>query len=211
MQRIHPFPTPGPLPTPGLPASTLTVVEEDYGIPAATRVSAPAPKESKMIAMPTPAPRLTAKSLNGDDDPFDDSFMADSRPQLDHGPRFNHLPRFVPLQQDVYGTTRDPWAIHSIVDMFRLYLPEVSISTGAVAFSGLMAGQITHHFIHSIEASWVLAAYIVLFLMNLASLYFGARGKPALQVKGGFRNLLITTILLCIPHFVASAILKASA
>lgn len=163
-----------------------------------------------MIAMPSPVPRVTARSLNASDDPFDEAFTADSRPQLDNGPRIHHLPRFVPLQPEIYAGSRDPWSIHSLADLFRLYLPEVSIATGGVAFSGIMAGQIVHHFVPLIEVLWVLAAYLGLFLMNLASLYFGAKGKPSLQVKGSFRNQLIASILLCIPHLVAAAILKAT-
>lgn len=217
MQRIHPFPTPGPLPTPGLAPASLTLVDEDYCLPIAARTPEVAPPQPVMVAMPSPATRVTARSVNGSDDPFDDSFMTEnsptigSRPQLDHGPRIHHLPRFVPLQPEIYANGRDPWAIHSIGDLFRLYLPEVSIATGAVAFSGVMAWQLAHHFIHSIEMAWVLGAYLCLLLINLASLYFEAKGKPSLQVKGGFRNLLIASILLCIPHFVALAILRAAA
>jgi len=213
MQRLHPFPTPtpGPLPASRPPSSTLTVVDEDFCLPVPAKAPASVPKSPQVIAMPTPAARVTAKTVNGNDDPFGDDFLTDHRPKLDHGPRIQHLPRFVPLQPEIYTAGRDPWSIHSLEDLLRLYLPELSISAAAVAFSGIMAGQIAHHFIPAIEVLWVLAAYVGLFLMNLASLYFEAKGKPSIQVKGGFRSLLIACILLCIPHLVASAILKAAA
>lgn len=215
MQRLHPFPMPGPLSGTRRPA--LIVLDEDFCLPAPAKALAPAPGNPQLNAMPPPALRVTAKALNGSDDPFADDFMTgqmtgnDGQAQLDLGPRIPHLPRFVPLPPEIYAITRDPWSIHSVADLLRLYLPEVSISVGAVAFSGIMAGQIAHHFIHSIEELWGLAAYLGLLLMNIASLYFGAKGKPSMQVKEGFRNLLIACILLCIPHLVASAILKAAA
>lgn len=211
MQRLHPFPAPGPLQANSGALPALTVVDEDFCLPVTPRIMAAAVAAPELRAMPSPAPRrVTAKALNDEDDPFEDEFYASSRNELDFGPKNLSLPRFVPLRPEIFTTGRDPWAVNSIADLFRLYLPELSLSAGLVTFSGLLAGQMTHHFIHSIEASWVLITYLTLYLVHLSSLYLDAKGKPSMQSKGGFRTMLLSCFLLCIPHFVASAILKAA-
>jgi len=160
--------------------------------------------------MPSPTPRVTAQALNGSDDPFDKGLAAPGQPELDFGPKVHHLPRFVPLEPESFVTGRDPWSVHSMADLLRLYLPEVSISTGLVAIAGGLSGQLIHHYIYSIKVPWVIATYLALYLINLASLYLGAKDKPSIQVKGKFRGMLLGCFVLCIPHLVASAIVKAA-
>lgn len=210
MQRLHPLPTPAPFPAQGSPSVGLTIVDEDFYLPTASRPVAPAAKAPPLSAMPSAVPRVTAQALNGSDDPFDDGLAAPGQPELDFGPRLNYLPRFVPLQPESFVTGRDPWSVHSVMDLLRLYLPEVSISCGLISIAGVLSGQLIHHYIYSIKVPWVVATYLALYLINLASLYLGAKSKPSVQVKGKFRGMLLGCFILCIPHLVASAIVKAA-
>ena len=213
MQRLHPFPAPSSSPARGTP--TLVVVEEDFHLPVAPPVHAEKParplRPALNLSMPSPANKVTARSANEADDPFEDELHVSSRRELDFGPRSGNLPRFVPLHQESLITNRDPWSIHSPADLFRLYLPEISISFAAIACSGLLAGQLTHHFIHAIPAKWVLGAYLGLYLINLSSLYFGAKDKASPQVKERLRSMLLGSLLFFFPHMLGMAILKAAA
>ena len=187
MQRLHPLPATPPLPV----TAVLTVIDED----AAPARRPAAAKTSILEVMPSPAPRTTAKVVNRADDPFEDDITATTRTgprisgELDFGPRSHHLPQFV----------------------LRNYLPELSISAGLVTGCGFAAGRIAHHFLDMIEVPWIVAVYLALYLLNLASLYFGAKGRSSLEAKESFRAMLLWCFLLCIPHIVAFAILRTGA
>ena len=209
MQRLHPLPATPPLPV----TAVLTVIDED----AAPARRPAAAKTSILEVMPSPAPRTTAKVVNRADDPFEDDITATTRTgprisgELDFGPRSHHLPQFVPLQPEVFLTGRDPWSVRSVPDLLRYYLPELSISAGLVTGCGFAAGRIAHHFLDMIEVPWIVAVYLALYLLNLASLYFGAKGRSSLEAKESFRAMLLWCFLLCIPHIVAFAILRTGA
>jgi hypothetical protein len=93
-----------------------------------------------------------------------------------------------------------------VADLFRVYLPELSISFGMVVVCGSLAGQIIHRFLHSISVGAVIVAYVFLFLIYNSSIYLGDKAKH----KGEFRSMLLTCLVMTIPHAAASALVKAA-
>lgn len=143
------------------------------------------------------------------DDPFEEEFGRSIRAELDHGDR-GHLPTLIPLEWDYLQVAKHPWAVNSLTDLFRVYLAELSISAGAVVLCGVLAGQIAHHFIHSVGVASMVAIYVLLFLIYTSSIYLGARAKQYQECKREFRLMLLTCLVMTIPHLAASAILKAA-
>jgi hypothetical protein len=140
------------------------------------------------------------------DDPFQLADFAAARANLDQGEFGGYLPRLVPREPRRLRTVRNPWAVNSVADLFRVYLPELSISFGMVVVCGSLAGQIIHRFLHSISVGAVIVAYVFLFLIYNSSIYLGDKAKH----KGEFRSMLLTCLVMTIPHAAASALVKAA-
>lgn len=123
----------------------------------------------------------------------------------------SEAPRLVPLNALPVSAYKNPWMIHSVGDLFRVYLPEISIAAGMVIVSGVLAGQVIRHFFHFVEMEWVMWTYSSLYLLYAGALYFGARGKLFADSKREFRTMLLISMILVIPHALASAIVSAAA
>ena len=209
MQRLNPLPAP---PLPASPPPGLSIVDDGILTPALSGEKSPAPGSRQPLrVVPAPATRVSARAVNRTDDPFEDEMGGpqSSAGELDFGPQMPHLPKFVPLEAEVFLSGRDPWSVRTLSDLFRNYLPEVSISAAMVAACGLIGGLIAHHFLHAVEILWVASAYLGLYAVNLASLYLAAKGQASLEAKDNFRRMLLGCFLLCLPHVVALGLYRA--
>ncbi len=123
--------------------------------------------------------------------------------------KLRELPRLVPLQNDFFALTGDPWAIHSVADLLKLYLPEISISTGLATISGLIAGRLVHRFGGLSLEPEVLGSYLVLQSLCLALMYASAKGSSSIQVKGWMRKYFLGTLLIFGVHLLGYGFLIA--
>lgn len=148
---------------------------------------------------------LTGPSDLADADFFEDSFLP-SR-QFDHEDRMPVLPRFVPLDLESVTATGDPWAIRSGFDFLRIYLPEISISIGLIAASGVLGGRISSRFAGGALGLEVLAIYLGILTLCLVFVCSSATGAPSVRNKGRMKNLLLGCFLIFGTHLLAHSLL----
>jgi hypothetical protein len=141
----------------------------------------------------------------------DDFFGHDFLPSRQAGEdgKLRDLPRFVPLQCEVFEVTGDPWAVRSIGDLLKLYLPEISISTAVIVASGLIAGRLVSRFGGGALGPEVLVIYLAVQALCLAMAYASAKGSPSLRVKERMRFHLLGTFLLFGGHLLGYGLLVA--
>lgn len=155
-------------------------------------------------AMPTTAKRPQEQ------DPLDDPFEGRDEPwaEADFSAR-QSLPRFVPLQPELYAISRDPWSIQSVLDMLRIYLPEISLSTGLVAVSGVLGGRLFSKFSGGSDMLTVLAGYLVVHFLVLALVYGSAKRESSAPTRARMRNILLGCFLMIGTHLLANGLLMA--
>jgi hypothetical protein len=194
---------PEKVPSPKLEkAARLKVLDE---VPPARRQSYPPAKE--LAPMPCLPARMPLAELE-----WDDAHFAGDFPELDGSGTFSshrRLPRFVPLQPELYAVHRDPWSVYSVADMLRIYLPEISISTGLVAVAGVLGGRLFSRFAGGSEMLPVLAGYMGLHILLLASIYGSAKANPSVRTRSRMRHLLLGCFLLLTSHLLANGLLMA--
>jgi hypothetical protein len=198
-----------PLPTallqnskPGKP-SRLKVLDE------ATLVRKPSLSARELAPMPFVPVAASGPVADLD---WDDDYSSGELGDLDEGlgfPARRRLPRFVPLQPELYATHRDPWSVYSLGDMLRIYLPEISISTGLVTVAGILGGRLFKRFAGGSEMPMVLAGYLVLHALILVSMYGSAKANPSTRTRSRMRYLLLGCFLLLTSHLLANGLLLA--
>lgn len=176
----------------------LVALDEDFCLPVASPVRRPL----SLLEMPAPS-RVDDLDL---DDPFGER---PSRLRTPDRPR-KFRPTFVPLRPETFVAAKDPWAVNSLLDLLRFFLPEVSVSTALAALSGLLAGKLLARWAGGIEPMWVLGCYLAVFLLQLGSLYLGGKGANSSRLKSSLRQMVLAMFLLFLPHAVAFALLSAS-
>lgn len=174
----------------------LVKLDEDFCLP----VTGHAAPLSVLMPSPAAAPRQPVIQIL--DDPLDDDDLPSlsSRPS----PRSRHeMPRFVPFQPEIFLTTKDPWAVHSVADLLRFFLPELSIAAGLMAGCGLMAGRLLARWTGAIQPLWVFGLYLAILLLHVGGLYLANKGISSSHLKSSMRNLVFGLFLLLLPHSVA--------
>jgi len=159
--------------------------------------------------MPFPPVNGPAAELEWDDG-FDDEQLDIATGRGGFSAR-RRLPRFVPFQPEQYTLHRDPWSVHSVVDMLRIYLPEISLSTGLVAIAGVLGGRLFSRFSGGAEMLPVLAGYLCLHALILASSYVAAKGHPSARTRARMRLILLGCFLVLTSHLLANGLLMAGA
>ena len=143
---------------------------------------------------------------------LDDDHSSDEIGELEEEwafPSRGRLPRFVPLQPELYMAHRDPWSVYSVADMLRIYLPELSISTGLVAVAGVLGGRLFSRFAGGAETMMVLTIYLGLHGLLLALSYGAAKDNPSTQTRERMRRMLLGCFLLLTAHLLAHALIMA--
>lgn len=197
------------------PLPTALLQNQKHGTPSRLKVLDEAtpvrrPSASAKLA-PMPFLPVAASGPVADLD-WDGDYSSEEIGELDDNTGFparRRLPRFVPLQPELYATHRDPWSVYSMADMVRIYLPEVSISTGLVAIAGVLGGRLFSRFAGGSEVSMVLAGYLVLHVLILVSIYGSAKAAPSTRTRSRMRHLLLGCFLLLTSHLLANGLLMA--
>ncbi|MCW1916759.1 hypothetical protein OJ996_24440 [Luteolibacter sp. GHJ8] len=137
----------------------------------------------------------------------------DSAEDFDHRPESSPsrkpLPRFVPLQPELYATHRHPWSVNSVIDMFRIYLPEITISSGVMLATGFLAGRILSRHTGSQEVLPVLAGYSGIQILVLALMYGSAKSSSPSHTRLQMKKLLLVCLLLLGFHLLAHSVVTA--
>jgi hypothetical protein len=158
-----------------------------------------------------PMPFLPSNRLVGGLE-FDDDHSSDEIGELEGEwafPSRGRLPRFVPLQPEHYTAYRDPWSVYSVADMLRIYLPEISISTGLVAVAGVLGGRLFSRFAGGTETVMVLSVYLGVHGLLLALSYGAAKDNPSGQTRERMRRMLLGCFLLLTSHLLAHGLMMA--
>jgi hypothetical protein len=173
-------------------------LDEDFCLPV-TGHAAP-------LAVVMPAPAVTRR------DPVILDSLDDFPSLSGPSPRARReFPRFVPFQPEVFMTTKDPWAVHSVADLLHLFLPELSIAAGLMAGCGLMAGRLLARWAGAIHPLWVLGLYLTILLLHVSGVYLANKGISSSRLKASMRNLVFGLFLLLLPHAVAYLFLTVGA
>lgn len=139
--------------------------------------------------------------------------LGDSAEDVDHRPeslsRRKSLPPFVPLQPELYATHRHPWSVNSVADMFRIYLPEITISSGVMLATGFLAGRIFSRYAGSQEVLPVLAGYGGIQILVLALMYGSAKSNGPAHMRLQMKKLLLVCLLLLGFHLLAHSLVTA--
>ena len=169
----------------------LVKLDEDFCLPV-TGHAAP-------LSVLMPSPSAARREPVVLDDPLDDL------PSLSGpSPRSRReFPRFVPFQPETFLTTKDPWAVHSVADLLRFFLPELSIAAGLMAGCGLMTGRLLARWTGAIQPLWVLGLYLAILLLHVSGVYLANKGISSSRLKSSMRNLVFGLFLLLLPHSVA--------
>jgi hypothetical protein len=126
------------------------------------------------------------------------------------GPRRRtELPSLVPLDPELFAATKHPWAVRGIADLFKLFLPELSVYAACLLGSGVLATKMTQRLVSTGEATWVMASYGALLLIDLTSFHLTSKGHPYPDNKLRAQRRLLASALLFVPHLLAYLILNA--
>jgi hypothetical protein len=175
----------------------LVSLDEDFCLPVTGR-DAPL-----SVLMPSPS-ASASKAEFPVLEPLDDDFP----PQAVSAPRSRReMPAFVPFQPEVFLTAKDPWAVHSVADLIRFFLPEISIAAGLMAGCGLMAGRLIARWTGAIQPLWVLGLYLAIVFLHISGLYLAGKGGSSSHLKSSMRQLVFGMFLLLLPHSVAYVVL----
>jgi hypothetical protein len=175
-----------------LPRKTpLVTLDEDFCLPV-TGHAAPL-----TVLMPTPsASRREPPVL----EPLD-GFSPRPLPSLRS--RREAPPLFVPFQPEIFAVAKDPWSAHSVADLIRFFLPELSIAAALMAGCGLMAGRLLARWVNGIQPLWVLGLYLAILFLHLGGVYLAGKGGSSSHLKASMRNLVFGLFFLLLPHSVA--------
>lgn len=117
--------------------------------------------------------------------------------------------RFTPLRP-ADQAYRDPWTVHSLRDLFTIYLPEISIAAGAVIASGFLAAGIYRRWI--IDAMPLLApvTYTAALGVVLSSIYIRGKFYPSPITRARIRSTLLVCLLALCLHTATYLVLRAA-
>jgi hypothetical protein len=194
------------LPLPALPSRPAPVLgkDEDFCLPITASAQA-LPAHS-----PAPVPKRSGEEpviLDSLDDGDGGDFPF-SRESLH---RRRRIPSFVPFQPESFATLKNPWSVHSVIDLFRLFLPELSASIAIMAGCGLMAGKLLARWTDGIPPLWVAGLYVAILTLYLGVVYLGGKGNNSSGLKTSLRTLVVGLLFLLIPHMIAFLILTIGA
>ena len=175
-------------------------LDEDFCLPVTGRdaplsVVMPSPAASK----PQPAATSTQPIVL---EPLDDDLPLESAPRSRRA-----LPAFQPFKPEVFLMAKNPWAVHSVADLIRFFLPEISIAAGLMAGCGLMAGRLLARWTGVVQPLGVVGLYLGILFLHIGGLYLANKGCNSSQLKASMRQLVIGSFLLFLPHSVAQAVL----
>jgi hypothetical protein len=118
------------------------------------------------------------------------------------------IPDFIPIQPEAFASHSHPLAVRTPLDVFRFFPLTVGTAATLAGFSGLLAGFIANRALGgNVPPVWFMAGYLALFLLNLLSHYFSARGQLFFVNRHRFLRLLAANALLLLPHFIAYSVL----
>jgi hypothetical protein len=164
------------------------MLDEDFCLPVSAPLSA---------LMPAPSGGHEPIVLH----PLDEETPRQREPHSSRRSRPQPLP-FVPFQPEAF-LAKTPWSVHSVSDLIRLFLPEISTAIALMAGCGLMAGKLLARWTGAIKPLWVLGLYLAILLLHLGGIYLTNKGMNSSPLKASLRNLVIGLFFLLLPHTVA--------
>jgi hypothetical protein len=105
---------------------------------------------------------------------------------------------------------RDPWTVRSVRDLFTIYLPEISLSAGAVIGSGFLASKIYRRWIIDALPFVAPATYAAALGVVLGSIYIRGKFYPSPITRARIRFMLLASLLLLGFHAAAHLVLRAA-
>jgi hypothetical protein len=117
--------------------------------------------------------------------------------------------RFTPLRPDPQ-CYRDPWTVRSLRDLFSIYLPEISISAGAMIGSGFLAAQIYRRWVIDAMPLLAPATYAAALGVVLSSIYIRGKFYPSPVTRARIRSTLLISLLLLGLHSAVYFVLRAA-
>lgn len=191
-------------------APGLRVIDETSRPPASAAARRAVPRWDALSPMPLAGAQAPQQAPE-DEFPADDFFERDFLPsrQAREDGKLKELPRLVPLQCETFSTTGDPWTVHSVGDLLKLYLPEISISTGLVVASGVLAGRLVGRFNGGTLGPEILVSYLAIHAVFLALAYASAKGNASVRIKGRMRMHLLGGFVVLGFHMLAYGLLVA--
>lgn len=210
-----------PLPIPGLPIAPavpgLTVLE-DIGHSSASASATAARPRRPLAPFPVthrPAPALAPAAAHGDlphsgHDPLPTTGADDPDCSFFPTRRFRKaIPEFVPVRPEAFAAHQHPLAIRTPLDVVRFFPITLSLAATLAGLSGMLAGGIANHLLGGIASPAIfMAGYLGLFVLNLWTHYFAAKGQLFFVNKARFLRLLAANALLLLPHFIAYSLLQ---
>lgn len=146
-------------------------------------------------------PRSRATTTAADPDQLDRSLFPARRSRKES-------PGFVPIRPEAFASHRHPLAIRTPLDIFRFFPLTVGTSAVLAAISGLLGGGIANRVLGGdIPPVWFTASYLALFLLNLLTHYFAAKGQLFFASRRRFLGLLAVNTLVFLPHFIVYSVL----
>jgi hypothetical protein len=150
---------------------------------------------------PQRLPRPRATTAAADPDQLDRSLFPARRSRKE-------IPDFVPIRPEAFASHRHPLAIRTPLDVLRFFPLTVGTSAVLAAVSGLLGGGIANRVLGGdIPLVWFTTGYLALFLLNLLTHYFAAKGQLFFASRHRFLWLLAVNILIILPHFIVYSVL----
>ena len=148
-----------------------------------------------------PRPRATVAPAAAD--------VAKADRSLDTARRYRkETPAFIPIQPEAFAAHSHPLAIRTPLDLFRFFPFTVGTAATLAGLSGMLAGLIANRTLGGdIPPAWFMAGYLALFLLNLLTHYFPAKGQLFFVNRRRFLRLLAANTLLLFPHFITYSVL----
>jgi hypothetical protein len=174
-----------------LPRKAPTVtLDEDFCLPVTGHAT------PLTVLMPAPAARRSEPVILEPLDDFPRGVLPAPRSRRE-------APPFVPFQPETFAVAKDPWSVHSVADLIRFFLPELSIAAALMAGCGLMAGRLLARWVSGIQPLWVLGFYLAILFFHLCGVYLAGKGGSSSHLKASMRNLVFSLFFLLLPHSVA--------
>jgi hypothetical protein len=150
---------------------------------------------------PRPRPRATAAPTAADVAKVDRSLDTARRHRKEN-------PAFIPIRPEAFAAHSHPLAIRRPLDVFRFFPLTVGTAATLAGLSGMLAGGIANRTLGGdIPPAWFMAGYLALFLLNLLTHYFPAKGQLFFVNRRRFLRLLAANAFLLLPHFIAYSVL----
>lgn len=213
-RRLHSFPNRGRRPSPhhsrtqtapAVTRATSSSAEEIAARLVVTTTVSPLPGATHSTPSAAATDRTAAHPLDG----FEDAY---TRAPFSARSQWTPPPKFEPVNPEAFDVHDHPLAIRVPLDIFHFFPITVTLAAIFASLSGLLAGKIVNHLLggNTTPALFV-GIYLSLFLLNLVSHYFSAKGQLFFTCRPRFLRLLVANAFLLSPHFIAYSILISAA